>query len=339
MSEETTHPADDWPDTRFVLPVRRTFFLLYLAALFSGGQRLQAQPVTFYADWFPGAQFAGIYLAIDRGYYRDAGLEVTLVPFAYGMKHPELIDQFPERCALGSMEGYIFLQNRGRGVDLIALAAQIQESPAGFMSLAKTPVLSAKDFRGKRIGVHAFADPLYRYFVARAGLKESDAEMVFVKDDVASLIRGDVQAAQGYATEEFIRLRERSSEGVHFVSFKTLGFDAYSEVLFTTRSQQTRHAETLKRFVEVTRRGWIEAFKEPSAAIGSVLSRCDPASNTTAASVKASLDALRSYVMPGGALPMRAMEVEKWQNMQRACLEMGFLPAIEPVAPWLFQEQ
>ena len=67
-------------------------------------------PVTFYADWFPGAQFAGIYVAIDRGYYRDAGLDVTLVPFAYGQNTVAQLDAQPERCSLATGEGFGLLQ-------------------------------------------------------------------------------------------------------------------------------------------------------------------------------------------------------------------------------------
>ncbi|MBC7366687.1 MAG: ABC transporter substrate-binding protein [Undibacterium sp.] len=95
-------------------------------------------PVTYYADWFPGAQFAGVYVAIERGYYRDAGLDVTLVPFAYGQKTTALLDAQPETCGVATSEGYIFLQKRAAGADLKALGAVLQRAPAGFMSLRTT---------------------------------------------------------------------------------------------------------------------------------------------------------------------------------------------------------
>ena len=40
-------------------------------------------PLTFHPDWFPSAQFAGIYVALDCGHYREGGLAMTIVPFAY----------------------------------------------------------------------------------------------------------------------------------------------------------------------------------------------------------------------------------------------------------------
>lgn len=313
--------------------------LLYLsgwAALLPAATPLDR--LTFYFDWFPGAQFAGIYVAADQGYYQEAGLEVTFVPFAFGMNHPSLIEASTDHCAVGAMEGYIFLQQRGKQIDLVALAAQFQESPAGYMSLASNPVHSAVDFRGKRIGVHAYADPLYRLFLTRAGLKEADATMIFVKDDVESLLRGDVQAAQGYAIEEYLQLKRRIGSEARFVSFKDLGFDAYSEVLFTTRLQQERYPEILRRFVAATRQGWAEAFRAPDRAAAAVLRRIPTEKAMTQAAIRSSLRALEPYVTPKGVAPLPPMNPQKWDEMQEACREMGFITQPVPARNWIFQD-
>ncbi len=298
----------------------------------------QRDRLTFYFDWFPGAQFAGIYVAADESYYQAAGLEVTFVPFAFGMNHPALIEATTDHCAVGAMEGYIFLQQRGKGIDLVALAAQLQESPAGYMSLASTPVRSAADFRGKRIGVHAYADPLYRLFLTRAGLKETDATMIFVKDDVESLLRGEVQAAQGYTIEEYQRLKERVGSEARFVSFKELGFDAYSEVLFTTRLQQQRSPEVLRRYVAATRQGWVEAFRAPDIATEAVRRRIPAEKAMTSAAIRSSLRALEPYVMPGGAAPLPPMNSHKWDEMQEACRDMGFITQPISSRNWIFRD-
>jgi len=54
----------------------RLLIALFVSLALRAADAPALSPVTFYADWFPGAQFAGIYVAIDRGYYRDAGLAV-----------------------------------------------------------------------------------------------------------------------------------------------------------------------------------------------------------------------------------------------------------------------
>lgn len=291
--------------------------------------------VRFFADWFPGAQFAGIYAGIDAGIYEQAGLEVTVVPFAFGQKPAQLLDAEPDTASVGAIEGYIFLQRRAQGVDLLALVPMLQESPAGFMSVAPLVLTSARDFRGRKIGVHTFAEPLYQWFLRRAGVPEAAVTAVPAQDDLDHLVSGQLDALQGYATEEFVRLRGRVGDRARFLSFRELGFDSYSEILYTTRAQADRHAAVLARFVEATRQGWVEALAQPDRARASIQSRQEaPAS---AAELTAALEALRPFVAPGGQAPLASSSVEKWVRMQAACREMGFLKTPEAPGDFLFK--
>jgi ABC-type nitrate/sulfonate/bicarbonate transport system substrate-binding protein len=291
-------------------------------------------PLTFYPDWFPSAQFAGIYVALDRGYYRAAGLEVTLVPFAYGQQTPALIDAAPETCGLATGEGYIFLQKRAAGADLKALGAVLQRAPAGFMSLRATGIVSARDFAGRTIGVHKFADPLYRWFLRRAGLREADATMVFTGDDLAPLLKGELGAMQGFAIDEFVQLRRRVGDEARFLSFAELGFDSYSQLLYTTAPQIACHRDALRRFLGATRRGWTTALAEPAAALAALRPRLDPAGYDEALQ-RDSLATLRDYVAPGGRPPLAPLDRAKLARLAAACVELGFIAQPEAVERFL----
>jgi ABC-type nitrate/sulfonate/bicarbonate transport system substrate-binding protein len=213
------------------------------------------QRVVFYPGWFPSMQFAGVYAALERGFYAEAGLDIDIRPFAYGLDTPTTLAADSEVCALGTVEGYILMQKRADDHDLRALAAMIHESPAGFMILAESPIRTVADFPSRRIGVHKFADPLYAFFMKRAGLDPAAADMRFVGDEPRTLIDGEVDAMQGYATEEFVRLQALTGGTSRFIPFSSLGFPSYSEILYTTGAQLERHGPALARFVEATRRG------------------------------------------------------------------------------------
>jgi ABC-type nitrate/sulfonate/bicarbonate transport system substrate-binding protein len=298
------------------------------------GQTPVPTPVTYYADWFPGAQFAGIYVAIDRGFYRDAGLDLTLVPFGFGQKTSALIDADPGRCGVATSEGYIFLQKRAAGADLKALGAVLQRAPAGFMSLRANGVASVRDFAGKTVGVHKFADPLYRWFLRRAGLAEADAKMIFVGDDLAPLVRGELGAMQGFAIEEFVQLQRRVGNEARFISFAELGFDSYSQMIYTTAPQVDRHAETLRRFLAATRRGWIAALADTESALVALRERLAPAGFDEGYQ-RACLMALHDYVAPGGRLPLSPIDEAKMMRLQALCVEIGFLKKPEAVEKFL----
>lgn len=313
---------------------RRLLTALLISLAVRAAAAPAAAPVTFYPDWFPGAQFAGIYVAIDRGYYRDAGLEVTLVPFAFGQKTTALLDATPEVCGVATGEGYIFLQKRAAGADLKALGAVLQKAPAGFMSLRRTGINSARDFAGRTVGIHKFADPLYRWFLRRAGIAETDAPLRFVGDDLTLLTRGEVGAMQGFATEEFVKLRQLVGAEARFLSFAELGFDSYSQLIYTTAPQIARHSDTLRRFITATRRGWITALAEPATALAAIRPRLDP-DRYDEAFQNACLSALRDYVAPDGQSPLAALDPAKLTRLTAACVDIGLFKTAEPVSGFL----
>ena len=292
-----------------------------------------AERVIFHPGWFTSAQFAGIFTALDQGFYRDAGLEVEIEPFAYGQNSPATIDATPETCALGTIEGYILLQKRNEGANLKALAAMLQESPAGYITLTSSKIESVRDFSGHRVGVHKFADTLFRWFIHQSGLAPGEAPMVFVGDDITMLTRGEVDVMQGYATEEFIRLQELTGSGGRFLSFRDLGFPSYSEILYTTSGQVERHAATLRKFLAATRRGWKHVLADPEEAAGVLAKHLGPV--TDRPHLQKTLDALVSYVCPNDQEPLAAMDPVRWRIVQRVAFETGLIREIEPVESFL----
>jgi ABC-type nitrate/sulfonate/bicarbonate transport system substrate-binding protein len=308
-------------------------WVLPLLLLVGVSPQRAAERVIFHPGWFASAQFAGVFSALDRGFYRDAGLDVSIEPFAFGQNGPAAIDAQPEICALGTIEGYILLQKRNDGADLKALAAMLQESPAGYMSLASSKVRSVRDFSGQRVGVHKFGDALYGWFTRKAGLAPGAAQMVFVGDDVTLLTRGKIEVMQGYATEEFIRLQDLTDNSSHFLSFTSLGFPSYSEILYTTAGQVDRHAATLKKFIAATRQGWIYALDHPRDAIASLATRMDQTVDLE--HLRKTLTALKPYVCPDNHEALAPMDPGKWRTVQQVGLEAGLIRQIEPTEHFL----
>ncbi|MCF3648558.1 ABC transporter substrate-binding protein [Synoicihabitans lomoniglobus] len=291
--------------------------------------------VVFYPGWFASAQFAGVFVALESGLYTEAGLTVEIRDFSYGQDSTANLQADPETCAMGSIEGYILLQKLDRGDDLIAFAPMLQQSPAGVMSLTKSGVHSAADFAHRPVGVHAYADALFAWFARNAGLAPDATQFVRVEDDIAALLTGEIDAMQGYASEEFVRLRAAAApQPVNFLSFAELGFPSYSEILYTTREQATTHAETVATFVEATRQGWRRAYEDPVAAVTAIVKHAGP--DADPAHIAAALRELRPYVMGPDDSPLPTMDHPRWQQLQATALEMGLIktPSPDPTT-WL----
>ncbi len=316
-------------------------FLLLAATLLVGPGLVTAAPLTpvvFNLGWFPSAEFAGVFVALDAGLYRAAGLDVRIAPFSYGLDSTAELTRNPEVCTLGSIEGYILLQKLDRGDALVALSPMLRESPAGAMSLATAEIHSATDFAGQPVGVHAYADELFQWFAHRAGVTDAELQLQRVDDDLAPLLAGEVVAMQGYATEEYVRLQRRvAPQPTRFLSFAAMGFASYSEILYTTRSQLASHSDPIARFVAATRAGWIRAFTDPAAAVAAVAAQIGPTAEPE--HIAAALTALRPFVLDANGQAMPAMSVAAWQKLQAASAEMGLIKN-QPIPPasWLWTE-
>lgn len=309
----------------------RSHLFIGLAAAFSLHTGCAGERTVFHADWFPGVQFAGLYVALDRGFFAAAGLEVELVPFAFGQNAPAAIDADPATPALGSSEGYIFLQKRAGGADLCAFTAVLRESPAGIISLADHPVQSAHDFAGRIMGVHPYADGIFRWFGAQAGLHDAEYTLRTVDNDLERLARGEIDAWQGYATEELVQARRRfGPERVRFLPFRDLGFSSYAQVLYSTRAQTARHATAIASFVAALRRGWVHALAHPDDALTAVRARLDGAADQ--AEQREMLATLKEYVAPEGQTPLGPLDPAKLIRLQEVAQAMGLIPRVEELA-------
>lgn len=305
---------------------------LLLLALASTARAAPAEPVDYYPDWFPSAQFAGLYVAIDHGYYRDAGFDVTVHPFAFGQKASQQIAATADHLALGSVEGYIFLQYRARGEDLLALAAVLQESPAGLISLPSKPITNPRALVGHRLGIHAFSRPLFNWFLRQAGTDPEHTPLIQVGNDLGVLTRGEVDAVQGFAIDELLQIRANGHADAAFLSFADLGFPSYSQVLYTSRQQQTTRGPALARFLAATRRGWEHALAHPDGALRALRRR---QSDIDPALQRAGLEALRPYVAPAGQPPLAPLSAEKWRRLTAISVEMGIVSRAEDPAQFL----
>lgn len=310
-----------------------------LTALFSRGGRslpplflflaatLAAEPLKFYCDWFPSPQFSGLYVAMDRGLYKEAGLDVQIIPFGFGGKQIEVMEKEPQVASLGSMEGYIFLQRRAKGADIRALSAVLRQSPAGFLSLDTANIRSASDFVGKKVGIHRFADPLYKWFIMKAGVPEEAAPFQFVENDLTALSTGKLDVMQGYAVDEFVRFKRMVGDRARFISFHELGFDTYAQIIYATSGNWAVHEAADRAFLKATKEGWAYALNHPEEAAESVVRRVGHADDL--AFDAAMVESLRDYIQPRGQEPLEPLSIGKWERMEHICIEMGFMKTIE----------
>lgn len=278
-------------------------------------------PITMQLDWIYNVQFAGLYQAIEQGYYEEAGLEVTLRPVTFGQ---DTVGRVVEtRHCIGSAESNVLLKAQVEGAPVRALSTMFQGSPMGWMYMQDSGVTGIEDFSTRRIGIHPDGDKVVRLALAYHGIDGANIETMKVGYNVDILISGEVELMQGYWIDEFVKLQLMSNDGGGFIRAKDHGYEAYSQVFFSTEDFCQRHPEEIAAFLEASRQGWAYALSNIEETAMLVVEKYN-AELSLEHQVR-SLEVIREMVMPDGQTIMAPMSRSVWEEGQNRFLANGIL--------------
>ena len=233
-------------------------------------------PILMQLDWKANAQFAGLLLAKEKGYYAQAGLDVRIQPSredSVGVIQTVLTTP----NAVGSSESSELLEARGKGAPIKAVATMFQGSPMALLSLEKTNIKEVKDLLGKRIGMHGAANGhrVLSVAFADAGISDPHYDLKDIGYEMAELKNGTGDAAQGYTIDEWVSLRVAGIPA-RAMPMADHGYHAYSQVFFVSEEFLRRDPGSIQHFLEASFRGWREAFADPEAAARMVVEKYQP---------------------------------------------------------------
>jgi ABC-type nitrate/sulfonate/bicarbonate transport system substrate-binding protein len=185
-------------------------------------------PVTLQLKWKHQFQFAGYYAAIEKGYYRDAGLMVRLREAIQGTGPTETVLNGDAQFGVGDSSLALL---RAEGKPVVALAAILQHSPLCLLSLDRSNIRNVHDLAGKRV----MLDPMTAEITAllRAERVPDDALRVIPHEfSLAKLLDGEVDAVSVYSpTEPYQGERRRIAYSIVYP--ERSGIDFYGDTLFT----------------------------------------------------------------------------------------------------------
>ncbi|MDD2341292.1 MAG: ABC transporter substrate-binding protein [Tolumonas sp.] len=133
------------------------------------------EKITLQLRWFHQFQFAGYYAAKMTGYYRDAGLDVSIMDSKPGM---EVVNEVISGRAQYGVGNNSLLFARQQGKPIVALAAMFQHSPQVFIARADAGISSVHDLSGKRIMLEPHADELMAY-LKKEGVATGQLKSIF----------------------------------------------------------------------------------------------------------------------------------------------------------------
>ena len=208
--------------------------------------------------WKHQFEFAGFYIAKEKGFYTDAGLDVDIKEFNFGINLVEDVLSGASDIGIGRSS---LVLNKLQGQNIVLLNALYQSSPYVLLSLKRSDITKVKDFKNKRI---MLSDNLESIAAISSMMKVKNIqEHSYVKIphsfNIDDLINHKTDLMTTYISNEPYHLQERNISYTIF-NPKDYGFDFYSDILFTSKNYLQNNKESLKKFQEASLKGWEYAF-------------------------------------------------------------------------------
>ena len=232
-------------------------------SLFSDDSTLQKVSVQF--KWKHQFQFAGFYIAKEKGFYESVGLDVAFYEYEPSVDIVGSVLRQERNFGVGYSS---IVYERIKGKEITLLSALLQSSPYVLATLKSSKIHSIKDFKNKKImiakeAMHttAFVSMLYSH-----GLSFDDLEHYNPDNDVEKLLNKEVDIISGFTSNQIHILKKRGAE-IEVWDPKDFGFDFYDDILFTSNEELKKHPHRSKNFLLATLRGYKYAYEHPEEAI------------------------------------------------------------------------
>ena len=223
-------------------------------------------------DWYPQPEHGGFYDALLKGYYKDEGLDVEIVPGGPYTNAEQQVSTGTAQFAMGSSDRV--LEAVSNGEPLLAIAATMQQDPQAVMVHKNSPIKTFSDLDGHAIAVKP-GSTWFQYLVERYHLK--NVREIPATYSVANFIHDPDYIQQIFVTSEPFFAGKAGVE-IRTLLISATGYNPY-RVFFTSVDFSSQHPEIVAKFVRASLRGWQDYMKDPAAA-NAAISRLNPAMNS-----------------------------------------------------------
>ncbi|HUA96838.1 MAG TPA: ABC transporter substrate-binding protein [Terracidiphilus sp.] len=282
-------------------------------------------PLSLQLDWYPQPEHGGFFEAQRLGYYKAAGLDVTILPLPQYGSVGQLVATGKANIGLGSSDQ--ILEWDSNSLPLEAIAATMQHDPQAVMVHANSPIHTFADLEGHSIAAQPGATWL-KYVIRRYNLHN-------VREIPATLSIANFIAEPGYVQQIFVTsepfFAQQAGVKVRSILISSSGYDPY-RVQFTTRAFAAQHPDVVRKFVQASIQGWRHYLADPGPTDAALL-KLNPALNPAQEAFTAAALKNGGFITgnnPSGA-QIGQMTAARWNTIYEQLKSLGILQG--PVDP------
>ena len=241
-----------------------------------GSANKELKEVTVVLDWTPNTNHTGLYVARDKKYYEEEGLDVTIMlPGEAGAD---------KTVATGNADFGVSYQEgvtlaRTEGVPIVSIAAVIQHNTSGFAAPADKKIKSPKDFEGKTYG--GWGSPVEQAMLdsimENEGADSTKVKNISIGDaDFFTAVKRDIDFAWIFYAWTGVEAELRGDQiDIVYLRDYAKELDYYTPVLITNEALIEKQPELVKAFMRATAKGYQFAIEHPAEA-GELLAAAEP---------------------------------------------------------------
>lgn len=227
------------------------FLTLLLPLVGLGQEKLQKVRVT--PQWTPQSQFAGIYMAKEKGFYEEVGLDVEIIHPSAAISSANLLRNGETDIITSQLiEALIY---KDSGLDIVNILQTAEHN--SLYILSREPLESVKDLNHKKIG--RWSAGFTELAMAFASANALDIEWIPVLTNIAVYISGALDATLCMGYNEFFQLKMSGTPITEkqVVRLRDIGYDVPEDGFYALESYAVANPTVVAHFVEATKRGWL----------------------------------------------------------------------------------
>ncbi|UQZ33973.1 myristoyl transferase [Paenibacillus sp. PK3_47] len=243
-----------------------------------------AEPVTvkLQLKWVPQAQFAGYFLAQDKGYYAEEGLKVEILPGG-----PDIVPE--QQVAGGSADIGVdwvasLLTSQEQEMPLVQIAQIYQKSGLVLVSKKEAGISGPADLKGKKVGNWMGGNEFEILALFDKYQLDPNKDLNFTKQGFTmdQFLGGEIDAASAMTYNEYQVVLESGvkPEELNVIDMNEEGVAMLEDNLFANSEWLEDNKETAAKFVRASLKGWKDAIADPEAAVDSVMKLTEEGSTT-----------------------------------------------------------
>lgn len=227
--------------------------------------------ITLQLSWFDQFQFAGYYIAKEKGFYKEVGLDVTIKPFEFGIDIPNEVSNGTYDFAVGRET---LLLEKSNNRKIVALYSLFQASPLILVSTKESGIKTIADFDSKRImtTIDDASEVSIKSMITSQQMDIKDLNFIKHTHNIDDLIQKKTDVISAYSSKSPYHLQQKGIEYNVFAP-KDYGFDMYSDLLYTNESNINNNIKDVLKFKEASLKGWEYAYSNIDESVDLILSK------------------------------------------------------------------